>query len=420
MKIEHIHNACCIVYSSKGTRVLCDPWLHDGGFIGSWALAYKPHLSPVYKIDYDLIYLSHVHPDHFDITFLNKLDRKIPIIIPNEKPINILSEKLSMMGFMNVIPLENEESYSINDINFTMFLPFQKQRFNQDYSLVNFIDSALLIDDGHNSFLNTNDNFPTIEAIKNIEEKFVVPDILSLLYNSAGFYPQCVDNLNKEYKRKEKIKVLKNCFDKLLEISKVSNSKYIMPFAGDYILQGSLSSLNEFLPISTPTEACKFLQSKGIPSLSIGGGGIFSLRANKFLKSGFQYTIKDAMNFAKDKMKVKYPYQTDKVTPFSEITSNMEKATKNFREKLKIFNVYPNYVVRFLSTNGVLMGEIDCSKEGCNEVMTCTLDEALFAGILKKVYHWDNAQTGCHIKFDRSDHPNFSAELHTLLSFLHI
>lgn len=36
MKFEFIGNACGIFIGSKGTKLLCDPWIVDGVFEGSW------------------------------------------------------------------------------------------------------------------------------------------------------------------------------------------------------------------------------------------------------------------------------------------------------------------------------------------------------------------------------------------------
>ena len=36
MEFKFIANACGIFKGSKGTKVLCDPWLKNGVFEGSW------------------------------------------------------------------------------------------------------------------------------------------------------------------------------------------------------------------------------------------------------------------------------------------------------------------------------------------------------------------------------------------------
>ena len=41
MKVKFISNACCIVISNSGTKILTDPWIVDGVFEGSWCHFHK-------------------------------------------------------------------------------------------------------------------------------------------------------------------------------------------------------------------------------------------------------------------------------------------------------------------------------------------------------------------------------------------
>ena len=81
MHFKFIANACGIFKGSEGTRVLCDPWLIDGVFEGSW-FHYPPlSTSPEDLTDVDAIYISHIHPDHFDERSLKFFDVSTPILI---------------------------------------------------------------------------------------------------------------------------------------------------------------------------------------------------------------------------------------------------------------------------------------------------------------------------------------------------
>lgn len=420
MQIEHFHNACCIVKSTESTRILCDPWFNPGAFCGSWALAHPIHRPiPVAFQDFDLLYISHIHPDHFDQIFLRSIDKSIPIIIPNEQPISILKKKLEALGFKKIIPLDNCQTFQYSDLELTLFTPFLKSRMHADYELPNFLDSALLISDGQSSFLNTNDNYPSIDSIKWIEENYGVPDILSLLYNSAGFYPQSVNNFSVAEKIAEKHKVVERCFQMLLETSMASSSKYIMPFAGDYALTGKLWNLNQFLPVSTPKVASNFLEKKGINTLCLGSGGIFCLKSDRYLKQGTHYTIEDAMIHA-ESPKWLYPYEIEKQISTNDLRKKLPLASKKMEEKQHLLNCFPDWEIELISEDQESIYNIDCSRSTAKNYMQCVLDKRLLNGILDRKYHWDNAQIGCHINFTRSSHPSYSSELHTLLAFIHL
>ena len=80
MKIKFIANACAIFESDKGTKILSDPWIQNGVFEGSWCHFHKLETSIEDLQDVDAIYVSHIHPDHYDERFFN-FSKEIPIIV---------------------------------------------------------------------------------------------------------------------------------------------------------------------------------------------------------------------------------------------------------------------------------------------------------------------------------------------------
>ena len=63
MKVT-FHNSASLVIEGNGTKILCDPWLVDGVYIGAWGI-YPPYdFQPADFDDIDYIYVSHIHPDH--------------------------------------------------------------------------------------------------------------------------------------------------------------------------------------------------------------------------------------------------------------------------------------------------------------------------------------------------------------------
>ena len=81
MKFEFIGNAGGIFSAGKGDgkKILCDPWVVDGVFEGSW-FHYPPLQTTINDLqDVDAIYVSHIHPDHYDQRYFD-FDKNIPII----------------------------------------------------------------------------------------------------------------------------------------------------------------------------------------------------------------------------------------------------------------------------------------------------------------------------------------------------
>ena len=424
MRLQFIGNACQIITSTQGaTRLLCDPWINNGAFEGSWCHAGPlPTNSLRHGRDFDLIYLSHIHPDHYDEKFLRTVDRSCPIVIPAEKPMQLLSARVGAMGFTHVIELSDRQSHRHDDLTVTLFAPFQPNRFHERYELPNFIDSAVLVSDGQHSVLDTNDNFPTPAQINRIEEEFGVPDLLQILYNSAGFYPQCVDDLSIQEKSVERESVLQSCFDKMLDVARSSHSGTVMPFAGDYILGGRLSALNEFLAISTPQTASSFLENHGVRSVSTGMGGRLDVATGREEEPGTSYSYEDILSYADRQLAgITYAYEREAVPESSHLRELVQKAEVNLRQRLERFGIFPDWKVAFRSAlDDSDLGLVRLAKSGDgSREMLCTLDDRLLLNILERRSHWDNAQVGSHIRFSRNCHPEYSQEVHTLLSFLH-
>ena len=71
MRLRYIYSAC-VVIESDDIKLLCDPWFTDGIYDGAW-FKFPDLIDPAEKIgDVDCIYISHIHPDHYDPVFLKE------------------------------------------------------------------------------------------------------------------------------------------------------------------------------------------------------------------------------------------------------------------------------------------------------------------------------------------------------------
>jgi len=260
MKFKFIANACGILEGSKGTRILFDPWILNGVFEGSWF--HYPKIKTKFDDikNIDAIYLSHLHPDHFDIRTFKNFKKKIPIFILDRK-LNFLSSILSKIGFKNQIKIKNFNKFRFNEFEITMLEPFEKHNFEES-DLGNLIDSSIIIKDLElkKIIINFNDNIPSVRSAKKIKNKFKNIDLALVNYNSAGPYPSCFTNLNKKNKIKERNRIIKRNLNHTLKIVNILQPKSVMPFAGSYILAGKNIKKNNFLANSSPEECVKFLQ----------------------------------------------------------------------------------------------------------------------------------------------------------------
>ena len=97
MQVTYLQNASVIIENS-GEKILCDPWLIDGCYYGAWN--HYPKFDFISKEfdDIDYIYISHIHPDHFDVKTMEKLKKNIPVLI-HEFPQKFLKQNIEKLGF---------------------------------------------------------------------------------------------------------------------------------------------------------------------------------------------------------------------------------------------------------------------------------------------------------------------------------
>ena len=72
MKLTYLESASVII-EHNGIKILCDPWLVDGEYYGSW-YHYPPVNFKAEKYnDVDYIYISHIHLDHYSPKTLKQI-----------------------------------------------------------------------------------------------------------------------------------------------------------------------------------------------------------------------------------------------------------------------------------------------------------------------------------------------------------
>jgi UDP-MurNAc hydroxylase len=426
LSFKFIANACGIFIGKDGTKILCDPWLVDGVFEGSWCHFPKIMTTVDDVKNVDAIYISHLHPDHFDERYF-EFDKSMPLIVLDHGP-NFLIKKLTSLGYTNLIKIKNEQTISYKEFELTMFSPFAKHNFH-DAVLGNLIDSALLIScDGVSAF-NANDNTPTIESANMLREKYGPISLAMLNYNAAGPYPSCFDNLTEAEKFTEHDRILKRNFTLVKDIIESMKPTYILPFAGAYVLGGDLHHKNKYLGTTTWDECAKWLLTNKIEPTEI-----VLLRENDTLNiekgiSDKKYEPVDLVEMKRyieeDLSKIKYPYQLQSMPDKTELIVDIQKATEGMKARMERFGIISTFsvILNVFSEKyqiyPIFKHMINNEEEKIEKKLECNLDERLLRNILDRKAHWNNAEIGAHISLNRS--PNtYEPDLHTGLQFFHI
>ena len=415
MKFEFIGNACGIFHGTKGSKILCDPWIVDGVFEGSW-FHYPPLTTKIEDLqDVDAIYVSHIHPDHYDERFFN-FKKDVPIIILDEGP-NFLKRKLLSKGYSNLIEIKNGETKKFKEFEFTIYKPFASHIYEESF-IGNLIDSAIVVKNNDYTAINFNDNTPTLKSCEVLKKKFEYIDLAMLNYNAAGPYPSCFDNLSSDQKREEHEKILKRNFDHLIEIIKILKPKSVLPFAGSYILGGKNVEKNDYLGTTTWDVCAEYLKNKQSISkiICMLENQLYDFKNKKLLSEYVQIDTNHMKKYLETIKSEKYDYENDKKIDHNKLLNDLDLAKENLISRIKKFNVSIKSNV-FLNINNkdykVLEGT------DAKRIIKCEMDARLLRRILDRKSHWNNAEIGCHITFNRS--PNeMEPDVHKALCFLHL
>ena len=402
MIIKNLYSAC-IEIETNNLRILCDPWFTQGIGIGSWYLFPEP--KDPFKIikEPDLIYISHIHNDHYDKFFLKKLYKKYgskKILIPKFKK-NYLEMRAKLDGF-------NVEA--INHLNFKNTNIYIVPNDQND---PNDIDSALYVncEETNKNIINLNDN--QWNSKQNYELKKIMNkhtkelDFLALGYTGAGPYPQTFFDTKKNYKEllieanKKKIKF----FNQYKKYTRYFKSKYHFPFAGSYILGGKHFYLNEFRGNPDSLEVKKF--DKKAIILKDFGGSINLIRNKISGERKKKHDFKKNKLYLKKIKKKKYDFELD--------FKNFDYAKINFRRMI-ISSYFRASTKTIINTNYYLIFKIQNQSKVLNTYVLnlnkkkfsldifsgdkklklkqkyeIFIDYRLFFGLLSGIYHWGDA-----------------------------
>lgn len=283
MKIEWFRSATVGLISDDGSSILCDPWITDGAFLGSWY-----HFPPLEGTEFeellsrtwDAVFVSHLHADHFDRKFLRALSQRQPhcvAIIPAFAH-SWLKRAIENCGFSGerLIEAKSGDPVSVGTFRATVYVAdhcdpsicgVSVPCHNRDPRLAAF-DSLALFEADNQKVLNANDAL-AVQSTSRVVPVIGEVDVLLGHYGGAGPFPQCFVDLS-EQEKIEKAKTLAHSFlFRLTNAAKIVKAKYVMPFAGQYVLGGRLAPLNRFRSVVSLSEALKWV-AENSESIAIG------------------------------------------------------------------------------------------------------------------------------------------------------
>lgn len=431
MKIEFVTNACAI-YESHGFRLVSDPWLTDGAFEGSWC-----HYPPVRTTPAELaartdaLYISHAHPDHYDERTLAVFPRDIPIIILDQPP-NILRRLLTNMGFTNLILSKSGERRTIGPFEYDLLKAFDEHHF-ETAALDNILDSACFLKSDGVSVMNFNDNIPSEETCERLVRLYPDLTMIQVQYTAAGPFPSCFTNLGHDEQLTASERVRDNYATHTGVIAKIMRPKFLMPFAGQFVIGGRLFEKNRVLGTTTPhhaAERCKEIATN-VETVLLSEGMSIDLPSGNILGGPYNYVHEDEQfSYVQRALaSIRYPHEDAPEDVSNEDLAGMfASAFANFRQKQKALDYFPDVVLAIDSDHGAFEFDLKSGDSGLlngdgsltkgRDHIRISTDRRLLPLLLSGKVHWNNAMVGMHLDFHRSPE-RYDPDVYTALSYFH-
>lgn len=259
--IEFVNHASVLI-KSNDLSILSDPWYSGPVFNKGWRLIYENEKDYIKKTlsRTNYIYLSHEHPDHFNVPFFNNEENSNLI---KKNNIKILFQKtkdgrvynfLKNKGF-NILECQSGKTVSLNK---NISIRIDKH---------DFYDSSILIKCPDISILNLNDSplrdAKTIEQFKNSLGNV---DLLLTQFSYAAWKGAKNDFNLRETSAKEKVKNIK------LQ-TKIFSAKTVIPFASFIYFSNQMNFyMND--RINTPLQVYEELKNQNLNTVIMQPGEI--------------------------------------------------------------------------------------------------------------------------------------------------
>ncbi len=446
VRITWYTNACVRISSSTGANILCDPWVNPGAFLGSW-FQWPPlpdnFEEKLLSEPCNGIYISHLHPDHYDPKFLakfTKLHPDVPVYVAEfahewlKRSISAVVDKRTQ-----VIEIPTLESIAIED-GFTIKV-FAADTCNPNVCGSNVpcqaapklrgIDSIGVFCADGITVVNANDAMG-VQLVQRIARNIGTADLIMGHYGGASPFPQCFpDVADKKEKAEEVIQATCNT---LISAADAIDAKMVLPFAGQYMLGGRLVGLNSTratLPLDEAVLLLKGMTHRQV--ISVQPGGSIDL-TESWQDNPYREPSEEVRNrYIEQIEKAIFPYERRSPDRWKEAGEQLINAATPVikRSRLAGIAIENSFVIGdgtdFVTINLDPHGRNTNAKLGVNpafkNVTTITMPTNLLRSLSTRKagyqgftpMHWNQADVGSHFIWRREGLYDFAS--HSLLNF---
>lgn len=419
MRIRYIYSAC-VVIETPDVKILCDPWFTPGAYDGSW-FQYPVVDNPIATIGpVDLVWVSHIHPDHYDMPFLRQYLATYPnarLVIGDQSPPFLLG-KMRREGFAPSVV----EQTTIGGTALCI-APNTSAKIN--------IDSALAVTSQGQTILVMNDNPFDPKQIATLLKFCEGTSIEAALlpYTGAGPYPQTFEfdteaDLRNAVARKKK--QFLDLFDRYIT---ALQPRVAIPYAGQYFLGGPLSQLNHLRGVTDAAEAAALYPGRALV-LADGGQAAYDtetrtaseVRTEPYDPAAVQKAL-ESIGFAGYAYERELQLPEDRAMP---ILPLLEAAQRAAKRRVPLTEPYwlcfaPRGEGKFFCFNAAGEEPVQVLESVSHLEPRCeiSIDRRYFFGLLTGLYHWNNAEVGSQYRSRRK--PDiYKPEVYRLLDRLHV
>lgn len=351
MDITHVSNSFLIVETAE-TRLVCDPWVGRANH-GGWRS--YPEFDRQALIDRvagaDLVYISHLHSDHFDPEFLTDAGLiEAPVLIKAYDN-GTLRGRLKALGVQTVIEAQPRKAFAFRDMRLAVLPQFQTSNAGVETDLDYDLDTSLIVAADGQVFFNQVDNpmgLPHFEAVKAFcDREFGPIDVAALVCGAASEYPQCFLNLDRAA---EQARIIEASLAKLEASLRILQPKQAFLAGGSYVIPGRLGALSHFIAQPTPDQAaerCAF-----VPFHALEGGRKLDLSAGTISRE--LTPILEGMAEVADRYAEEpYPYEAAVLPAVSDLEDLFAEARTAFTAALESRGIRLNIDYEFRLYDGL-------------------------------------------------------------------
>ena len=222
MRVTYYGQACTLI-EAAGRKILTDPWLTEGAYLGTWfhthVLADAGVTPEKIRKDIDYIFISHEHEDHLDPHTLGHFDPNIPVLICKFATPKFRDYLRNTVGLRNIIERPSGEPLQLgDDLEVTIY-------GTAEYTN----DSAIVVRSEGSTVFNETDCKLGYGDLQQLGDRGI--DIGFYMFSGANWYPMLYDYPEDE-KRALVERRRRSLLRGLVQRVKLTRPKFVVPAAG--------------------------------------------------------------------------------------------------------------------------------------------------------------------------------------------